>query len=70
MQQSAETTGHITTVKSDKCLLSEIRDLFIGTTLSKDHEHTDRRVYFYPDEVFCVEDKDGEKIFFIPVRVN
>jgi len=62
-----EPTGHITMVKPDKCMLSEIRDLFIGRIQTAQHEHTDRRVYFYPDEVFVVEDKNGEKIFFVPV---
>jgi hypothetical protein len=57
----------ITTIKPDKSLLSEIRGLFMGSTISNGHEYTDRQVYFYPEDIFCVEDNDGEKIFFLMV---
>ena len=62
-----EPTGHITTLKPDKCLLSEVRDLFVGSVSTNGHEHTDRRVYFFPEEVFSIADNDGNVMFFVPI---
>ena len=57
------TGGHFVSVKPDKSLLSEIRNLFIDSK-----GKTDRRVYFYATEIFAVLDPDSkEEIFFIPV---
>jgi len=64
---------HTTTLRPDKCFLSDIRFKFFGCICKNGHEYTDRNVFYYPEDVFCVEDHDGEKIIFdtfIPLNVD
>lgn len=56
---------HTTTLRPDKCLLSDIRNMFFGCTCKNGHEYTDRNVFYYPEDVFCSESYDGEKIIFV-----
>jgi hypothetical protein len=62
-------SGHISIFRPDECFLSEdAKNLFIGCVCNKSGvKHTDRQFYFYPDEVFCQKDDEGEEIFFVPV---
>jgi hypothetical protein len=66
-----ENSGHITEFKSDKVLLSDVPCLCIGSLITKSgHEFSDKRVFFYPDEVYSGEDGKCE-IFFVPaIPVN
>ena len=60
-------SGHISTIKNDKCLFADVPCLCIGSTEKNGHEYSDKHFFFFPDEVFCMEDGDGEKIFAVPI---
>ncbi|HNW71602.1 MAG TPA: hypothetical protein PKZ36_00700 [Candidatus Paceibacterota bacterium] len=58
--------ANITTIRSDKSFLSEdVRHCFMRQVEKKGHCHSDKRVRFFPKEVFC-EDVNDEKTFFVP----
>jgi len=63
-----ENSGHVTKVRGDKCLFADVPCLCVGSNVtSNGHEFSDKRVFFYPDEVFIGEEDDKNKIFFVPV---
>lgn len=65
--ETNESGGHITTVKNDKCLLSDVPCLCIGKTkTTSGHEYSDKKVFYFPDEVFLSKDSN-KKIFLIPI---
>jgi hypothetical protein len=44
-----------------------IKELYIGKSVHNGHEHEEKHVNFYPKEIFCIEDENGEKVFFVPI---
>lgn len=64
----SEISGHVALMRDDKCLLSDVPCLCVGSTETKNgHQFSDKRVFIYPDEVFSGKNGEGEEIFFIPV---
>jgi hypothetical protein len=61
---------HVTQVLPDKCLCDLFfRSQFVGRKKTNGHDHEDRTVMFYPDDVFMSDDSD-EEIFFIPITLK